>query len=124
MEVANIATPSPPESTEPKEEPTLIICGHELKPLSDELKQRYRVGARVTRRKSMNLAEARAYEVLPIDLKIRQLIQYLLVEDLRSGSHQIQWSFTDPSDKFCWVSSIQNYEVFPYFLYKAVSTIF
>ncbi|CAG5095357.1 Oidioi.mRNA.OKI2018_I69.XSR.g14151.t1.cds [Oikopleura dioica] len=119
MEVANIATPSPSESTEPEQEPTVIIFGYELNPLSPELKERYHVAGRVPRRKSMNLEDARAYEVLPVDLKIKQLIQYLLVEDLRSGNQPIEWSFTDPSDKFCWVTSIQSHEVFPYFLYKA-----
>ncbi|CAG5113911.1 Oidioi.mRNA.OKI2018_I69.chr2.g8001.t1.cds [Oikopleura dioica] len=107
-------------STQIKEDPEINIFGFELQPLSAAQKQQFDVASKMPKRKFLNLDDPRPYNIVPVDLKIKEIIKYLLVDDLRMGNDIIHWTFTDPSGDFSWLTSIQRHEIFPYFLYKAV----
>jgi hypothetical protein len=104
-----------------KNEPEFYIFGYEQKPLSAAKKKEFKVNSKMPKRKFVNAEDPMPYEILPVDLKIKEIIQYLLVCDLQMGNATVPWSFTDTSGHFSWVTCIQKHEIFPYFLYKAVS---
>ena len=108
-------------STQIKRDPDINIFGFELQPLSAAQKQQFDVASKMPKRKFLNLEDPRPYNIVPVDLKIKEIIKYLLVDDLRMGNEIIHWTFTDPSGDFSWLTNIQRHEIFPYFLYKAVS---
>lgn len=103
-----------------KNEPVFYVFGYEHKPLSAAKKKEFKVNSKMPKRKFVNAEDPMPYDILPIDLKIKEIIQYLLVCDLQMGNATVPWSFTDTSGHFSWVTCIQKHEIFPYFLYKAV----